>query len=234
MRGVVFILVDAAREENIGAAARAIKTMGISKLCLVNPVADHLGERARATAHGSNDILEKALIFRKLPDAIAGIDLVIGSTAKKRSVAETYYPVEDLPKIILDKEDAIKNVAIVFGGEESGLSNEQLAQCHLLSTIPMYRKYPSLNLAQSVMVYATYLSKVTLTWKKKTLHPPVESELPIIRNKARQILADVDMQPENLIYPRIMERLMLMKKDDINLFHSFCKYYLKKYHGRVK
>ncbi len=234
MRGVVFILVDAAREENIGAAARAIKTMGISKLCLVNPVADHLGERARATAHGSNDILEKALIFRKLPDAIAGIDLVIGSTAKKRSVAETYYPVENLPKIILDKEDAIKNVAIVFGGEESGLSNEQLAQCHLLSTIPMYRKYPSLNLAQSVMVYATYLSKVTLTWKKKTLHPPVESELPIIRNKARQILADVDMQPENLIYPRIMERLMLMKKDDINLFHSFCKYYLKKYHGRVK
>jgi tRNA/rRNA methyltransferase len=234
MREVIFILADAAREENIGAAARAITTMGISKMYLVAPIANHLGERARATAHGSSDILEKARIFSSLSDALAGIDLVIGSTAKKRSVAETYYPVEDLPRIILDKGTAIKNAAIVFGGEESGLSNEQLAQCHLLSTIPMYRKYPSLNLAQSVMVYATYLSKVTLTWKKKTQHHPVEAELPIVREKARQILADVDMQPENLIYPRIMERLMLMKKDDINLFHSFCKFYLKKYHGRVK
>ncbi|MBW6479050.1 MAG: hypothetical protein K0B37_06430, partial [Bacteroidales bacterium] len=80
----------------------------------------------------------------------------------------------------------------------------------------------------------TYLSKVTLQWKKKSIDPPVEAELPIVREKARQILGDVDMQPDNLIYRRIMERLMLLNKDDINLFHSFCKFYLKKYHGRVK
>jgi len=234
MKEVIFILANAAREENIGAAARAIKTMGISNLYLVAPIANHLGERSRATAHGSIDILEKTQIFQSLSDAISGIDLVIGSTAKKRSVAQVYNPVDDLPQIILDKGNTIKNVAIVFGGEESGLSNEQLAQCHFLSTIPMYRKYPSLNLAQSVMVYATYLSKVTLQWKKKSVDPPVEAELPIVRDKARQILGDVDMQPDNLIYRRIMERLMLLNKDDINLFHSFCKFYLKKYHGRVK
>ena len=234
MKEVIFILADAAREENIGAAARAIKTMGISNLYLVAPIADHLGERALATAHGSNDILEKAKIFHNLSDAIAGIDFVIGSTAKRRNVAETYHPVEDLPQIIFDKGTTIKNIAIVFGGEESGMSNDQLAQCHLLSTIPMQRKYPSLNLAQSVMVYATYLSKVTLTWKKKTNDLPAEAELPIVREKARQILADVEMLPDNLIYTRIMERLMLLNKDDINLFHSFCKFYLKKYHGRVK
>ncbi|MFN2396032.1 MAG: TrmJ/YjtD family RNA methyltransferase [Bacteroidales bacterium] len=234
MKEVIFILADAAREENIGAAARAIKTMGLSKLYLVAPMANHLGERSRATAHGSQEILENAKVFSSLSEAIKNIDLVIGSTAKKRSVAQTYHPVEDLPQIIFDKGTTIKSVAIVFGGEESGMSNEQLAQCHFLSTIPMYRKYPSLNLAQSVMVYATYLSKVTFNWKKKTIDPPVEAELPIVRDKARQILADVDMQPDNLIYSRIMERLMLMNKDDINLFHSFCKYYLKKYHGRVK
>ncbi|MBW6481116.1 MAG: hypothetical protein K0B37_16930, partial [Bacteroidales bacterium] len=178
MREVIFILANAAREENIGAAARAIKTMGISNLYLVAPIANHLGERSRATAHGSIDILEKVKIFSSLSDAIEGIDLVIGSTAKKRNVAQVYNPVDDLPQIILDKGNTIKNVAIVFGGEESGLSNEQLAQCHFLSTIPMYRKYPSLNLAQSVMVYATYLSKVTLQWKKKSIDPPVEAELP--------------------------------------------------------
>jgi tRNA/rRNA methyltransferase len=231
---LIFILCEPAREENIGASARALKTMGIDKLYLVNPIANHQGEKARATAHGSIDILESAKVFSHLAAAIEGIDLVIGSTAKKRNVAETYFEAESLPDLILGKGD-LQNAAIVFGGEESGLSNEQLALCHIRSTIPMANKYPSLNLAQSVMVYATYLSKLTLRPRsKKKERKPVEAEFPIIREKAKQILADVNMKPDNLIYPRIMERLMLLEKDDINLFHSFAKYYLKKYHGRLK
>ncbi len=234
MPELIFVLVNPAREENIGAAARALNTMGISKLYLVAPLVNHLGGKAKATAHASHDLLENARIFPDLKNAISQVDLVIGSSAKKRNVAETYYPVEDIPKIITDKGDTIQSVAIVFGGEESGLSNEQLALCHLFSTIPMYRSYPSLNLAQSVMVYATYLSKLTFDWDKKT-HPELTApELPVIREKATQILEDVNMPPDNLIYPRIMKRLMMMNKDDINLFHSFCKFYLKKYHGRVK
>lgn len=231
---LTFVLVNAARQENIGAAARALKTMGISQLFLVNPLTDHLGEKARATAHASHDILENALLFDELEQALHGVDLVIGSTAKKRNVAQTYHPVEDLPGIILGKGDAVGHTAIVFGGEESGLSNEQLNQCDILSTIPMYRKYPSLNLAQSVMVYATYLSKLTLNWKKKKTHSPATPELPVIREKARQILSDVQLHPDHLLHGAIMESLMLLNKDDINLFHSFCKFYLKKYHGRVK
>jgi tRNA/rRNA methyltransferase len=231
---LTFVLVNPAREENIGAAARALKTMGIFNLYLVAPLADHLGNKSRATAHASNDLLENALVFPTLELATKDMDLIVGSTAKKRNVAETYHPVEDLPGIILGKGNTIQKVAIVFGGEESGMSNEQLAQCHLLTTIPMHRKYPSLNLAQSVMVYATYLSKLTLSWEKKTPKEPVQAELPVIREKAMQILSDVELHPENLIYPRIMKRLMMLNKDDINLFHSFCKYYLKKYHGRLK
>jgi tRNA/rRNA methyltransferase len=231
---LIFILCNPAREENIGAAARALKTMGISEMNLVNPIADHLGEKSRATAHGSTDILEAVKVFPDLTSAIEGVDLVIGSTAKKRNVAETYFEAEALPDLITAKGDLL-NVAIVFGGEESGLSNEQLALCHIRSTIPMANKYPSLNLAQSVMVYATYLSKLTLRPRsKKKERKPVDAELPIIREKAKQLLADVNMKPDNLIYPRIMERLMLLEKDDINLFHSFAKYYLKKYHGRLK
>ncbi len=228
------MLVNPAREENIGAAARALKTMGIFHLLLVAPMANHLGERARATAHASHDILESAVVFDTLQEAISRFDLVIGSTAKNRNVAETYHPVENLAEIITAKGNTINQVAIVFGGEESGLSNEQLALCHVLSTVPMYSKYPSLNLAQSVMVYASHLSRLTLNRETITEQMPVESELPVVRDKARQILADVEMQPGNIIYTRIMERLMIMNKDDINLFHSFCKFYLKKYHGRVK
>jgi tRNA/rRNA methyltransferase len=234
MQELIFVLVNPAREENIGAAARAMKTMGIFNMYLVAPIADHLGSRSLATAHGSHDILEKANIFDSLNGALKGIDLSIGSTAKKRNVAHTYHPVEDLAGIISRKGDTVSKVAVVFGGEESGLSNDHLAQCHLLSTIPMHRKYPSLNLAQSVMVYANHLSKLTLTWKKRSPSEPVEAELPIVRNKAMQILEDVELHPDNLIYPRIMERLMLLEKEDVNLFHSFCKYYLKKYHGRLK
>jgi tRNA/rRNA methyltransferase len=229
-----FILVQPAREENIGAAARAMNTMGIFRLSIVAPLANHLGERARATAHASNDILESASIFEKLEDAIQDADFVIGSTAKNRNVAEVFHPVENLPEIIIQKGDTIQKVAIVFGGEESGLSNEHLRQCHMLSTIPMYKPYPSLNLAQAVMVYATHLSKISLTHTNTIESQAPIAELPVVRDKARQILEDVELTPENIIYPRIMERLMLMNKDDINLFHSFSKYYLKKYHGRVK
>jgi tRNA/rRNA methyltransferase len=231
---IIFILVNPAREENIGAAARALKTMGIDKLYLVAPLANHLGEKAKATAHASNEILEKALIFNRLEDALKNIDLTIASTARKRSLVETFHMVDELPQMIMDKGDTIANVAIVFGGEESGLSNDHLSLCHIMSTIPMASSYPSLNLAQSVMVYATYLSKLTINVKTSMPPMPVKAELPIIREKAEQILADVKMLPDNLIYSRIMERLMLLNKDDINLFHSFCKYYLTKYHGRIK
>lgn len=234
MPEIIFILVNAAREENIGASARALKTMGIKKLYLVNPLTNPLGEKARATAHASLDVLEGARIFNHFSEAIQNIDLVIGSTAKERIVSQTFHPVEDLAEIILNKGNTIDRVAIVFGGEESGLSNEHLSLCHMLSTIPMYSKYPSLNLGQSVMVYATYLSKITLSWKEKATNKPATAELSVVREKAKQILDDVNLQPDNLIYPRIMERLMTFEKDDINLFHSFCKYYLKKYHGRLK
>jgi tRNA/rRNA methyltransferase len=234
MQEIVFILVSPAREENIGASARALKTMGFCNLWLVHPQCDHLGERARATAHGSNDILENAAIFSSLKEARTGISLLIGSAAKKRNVAQDYHRVEDLPEIILGKGEAVQKVGVVFGSEESGLSNEDLGLCDLLSTIPMIRKYPSLNLGQAVMVYAVYLSKLSLEYARKKARPAGEDELQVVKQKATQVLADVGMDHNGNIYPRIMERLMLLDKEDLNLFHSFCKFYLKKYHNRLK
>ncbi len=231
---IVFILSGASRQENVGAAARALKTMGIFQLRLVNPLCDHLGERARATAHGSRDILETAEIFESLSEARKDLSLLIGSAAKKRNIREDAHPVEELPGILKAKGDTIHKVGIAFGGEESGLSNRELDLCHLLTTIPMYRKYPSLNLGQAVMVYAATLSRLTLDYARKTMIPPSRDELSIVREKARKVLADVELPEDHIIYRRIMERLMLLGRDDMHLFHSFCKFYLKKYHGRVK
>ena len=231
---IVFILVEPAREENVGAAARAMKIMNIPELRLVAPLCDHLGERARATAHASNDILDNSMVFESLEAAREDISMLVGSAAKRRTVGEDVHLVENLPALISAKGQTVKSVAVAFGGEESGLSNSHLRQCDMLSTIPMYRKYPSLNLGQAVMVYATYLSKLTMSYASKKQPDVAEAELPVIRTKALQVLADVGMDPDGIIHRRIMERLMLMGKDDLNLFHSFCKFYLKKYHGRIK
>lgn len=234
MPNLFVIIVEPAREENVGAAARAMKTMGFENLYLVNPKCKYLGEKSIATAHASRDILENASIFTSLQQAIEGMDLVIASTAKKRTVYEDNHAVEQLPSIILAKGDLLQKVAVVFGREESGLSNEELSLCHLFSSIPMVRPYPSLNLSQAIMVYCTYLSRFNFPHEKQATSMPPASELPVVRQKAQQILDDVGILPSNNIYARVMERLMMLDKDDTNLFHSFCKYYLMKYHGRKK
>ncbi len=231
---IVFILSAPAREENVGAAARAMKTMGIRNLRLVKPLCNHLGERSRATAHGSVDILEQATIFENLAEATEDLSLLIGTAAKKRNIREDRHPVHDLPGLLQAKGDSISKVGIVFGGEESGLSNRELDQCHLLSTIPMAARYPSLNLGQAVMVYAYVLSELSLQHNPKNQHTPSGDELTVVRQKAEQVLADVTIPDDHIIYRRIMERLMILNKDDMHLFHSFCKFYLKKYRGRVK
>lgn len=231
---IFFILSSPAREENVGAAARAIKTMGVSGLRLVKPLCDHLGGRARATAHGSVEVLEQAQMFDSLSEASDDLSLLIGTAAKKRNIREDRHPVGDLPALLQAKGDLMSRVGIAFGGEESGLSNRELDLCHLLTTIPMAARYPSLNLGQAVMVYASVLSKLTLKHSRKKQTAATKDELAVVREKALQVLSDVEIPQEHIIHRRIMERLMLLNRDDMHLFHSFCKFYLKKYHGRVK
>ncbi len=222
-----------AREENIGAAARAMKTMAINELRLVNPLCNYLGDRSRATAHGSVDVLERAKVYSGMPEATADISLLIGTAAKKRNIREDRHPVETLPEIIRAKGSIAGKIGVAFGGEESGLSNSELDLCHILSTIPMAARYPSLNLGQAVMVYAFVLSRLTLDIAPKKQRHATENELLIVRRKALQVLKDVHIPANHIIHRRIMERLMMLGQDDMHLFHSFCKYYLKKYHGQT-
>ena len=159
-----FILVEPAVPENIGAVARALKVMGFSDLRLVNP-ADHLSDSARWLAHASCDVLESAGVYGSLEEAVDNLDLVIGTTAKRRTVKYDYYRPEELKDIIAGKEGTVHKLGIVFGREESGLTNRELHLCDLLSTVPIANPYPSLNLGQSVMLYAYVLSD--LKWEDK-------------------------------------------------------------------
>jgi len=208
----------------MGAAARAMKTMGFSNLRLVNP-GNYLGERALATAHASNEILEQAEVYTTLADATSDIDLVIGSAAKHRNVKTDYHWVGDLPKILARKGESVSSVAIVFGREESGLANDELALCHLLTTIPMRSKYPSLNLGQAVMVYAYELSKVESIYARKKERKVTQGEYVVARQRLEQLLTNIEMDPK--VQDRIIERFALLGEEDISLFHRFFQKYSK-------
>ena len=156
-----FILVEPGEAGNIGAAARALNTMGFIDLRLVRPKADPLSGIAKAFAHGSEHILENASMHEQLADALTDIDLACACTARHRIQKYHYVAASDLPAELHKKGTALQRVAIVFGSERSGLSNQDVDQCDLLTTIPQANLQPSLNLSQAVMVYSYTLAQRT-------------------------------------------------------------------------
>ncbi len=220
-----FILVEPAVPGNIGAAARALNTMGYTDLRLVKPC-DHLSEEARMLAHGSNDILENAGLYSSLETSLEGIDIAIATTAKKRQARVEYLPASDLPGFLEGKGKSINTVGIVFGKEESGLSNDEIRKCDVVSSIPMARPYPSLNLGQAVMLYAYILSEYTLEPVRPVQQEPVDEDgFRKMMNEARMALSDMGFQDSPAIYNRLLERLAYLGMDDIHLLHSVLNRY---------
>ena len=144
------ILVGTTHTGNIGSVARAMKTMGLSQLWLVAPKEEPDGQ-AYALAAGASDILAKARIVERLEDAIADCGLVVGTSARSRTLP---WPMLDprscAQKAVIEARD--KPVAIIFGRENSGLSNEELQLCNHHLCIAANPEYSSLNLAMAVQV----------------------------------------------------------------------------------
>lgn len=160
---LVFVLVSPRHPGNIGAAARALKTMGFTALRLVDPCpfdSGIPGDRGAAfqLAVHSHDILETAPVHATLADAVADCDLVIGTTAKLRHHRHSVLTPPQLKDMLVDKQALLGRVALVFGPEDTGLTNEHLDACALLTTVPLAVTQPSLNLAQAVMVYSYALA----------------------------------------------------------------------------
>jgi tRNA/rRNA methyltransferase len=217
---ISFILVEPAVPENVGAAARALKTMGFSRLVLVNPCA-YLSGPAHWLAHGSVEILEQAKVYSTLKDAIVNFDFVVGTSARKRSVKYDYYPLHKLSSFLTSKGQSVENAAIVFGREESGLRNDELKLCDLVTTIPMKTTFPSLNLAQAVMLSAWELSEIQVNATAEVENKSDES-LHSLLQKAHTILTDAGFKEDSAIFPRFLERISFLEEGDIHLLHSFC------------
>lgn len=146
------VLVNTSHPGNIGAAARAMKNMGIDRLYLVEP-REFPAPRALWRAAGAADVLERAQVVGSLAEAVADCALVIGTSARERRIP---WPLLD-PRECGQRawqESARHQVALVFGREDRGLTNDELAQCGFHVHIPANPDYSSLNLAAAVQVLA--------------------------------------------------------------------------------
>lgn len=146
------VLCQTSHPGNIGATARAMKTMGLSDLALVNPKKFPHAE-ATAMASGATDLLEQAQCYGTLQEALAGCNLVIGLSARRRELTHELVTARMAAEAAAQVA-ASQKVALVFGTEMSGLSNAELIQCQQLAMIPANPEYSSLNLGAAVQVLA--------------------------------------------------------------------------------
>jgi tRNA/rRNA methyltransferase len=152
-----FVLVEPSHPGNVGAAARALKTMGFARLVLVRPRVSHVHEHpeACAMASGATDVLANAHVAESLEDALSGVHWSLALSARPRE----YGPPMLMPRVAAERAHVIvgegaQEVALVFGNERAGLSNADVDRCSAIVHIPANPAYSSLNLAQAVQVLA--------------------------------------------------------------------------------
>lgn len=150
LANIRIVLIGTKHPGNIGAAARAMKTMGLRQLYLVNPQEFPSG-KATAMSSNADDVLAEAVVVDNLDHALAGCGLVIGTSARQRKLPWPLLEPRECAKLMA-QHSASQTVALLFGREDTGLLNEELDRCHYHVTIPANPEYSSLNLAAAVQV----------------------------------------------------------------------------------
>ncbi|MFM5011717.1 tRNA/rRNA methyltransferase [Aeromonas veronii] len=221
-----FVLVAPARPANVGAAARAMKTMGFDAMRLVASRV-HEEEEASWVAHGAQEILTQAEAFDTLPEALADMDLVIATTARERGRYQHYLTPGEIREQIRSKP-SLGKVAIVFGCEESGLSNEQLAEVDLISYLPLKVSYPSLNLGQAIMLYAYEMSQLVDELNADGAAAVAENvdnagQVRVLKSKTAELLGELGVSQDEKLHQWVMDRVPMLPQRDLNMLHLLCK-----------
>jgi TrmH family RNA methyltransferase len=155
-----FLLLNTSHPGNIGAAARAMKTMGLEQLYLVQPK-EFPSAEATARASGADDLLARAQVFEELDEALQGCNLVIGASARERSIPCPLLDPRECAAMIAGQGGSGR-AAVLFGNEQSGLSNAEMDRCRYLVRIPANPGYSSLNLAAAVQIMAYELRMASI------------------------------------------------------------------------
>ncbi len=153
---ISFILIDTLESGNIGASARALKNLGFSGLRLVRP-GNFPSDEAGWFAHGAEDVLSNTSVHKDLEDALKDKSVVIGTTRRAGKKRGKVYPVREAAERI--RQLSVNNrIALLFGREDRGLTNEETAACSFMISIPASAENPSFNLAQALLIIAYELS----------------------------------------------------------------------------
>ena len=226
------VLVNTSHPGNIGGVARAMKNMGLSKLVLVEPQ-EFPSDKADARSSGAVDLLDNALVVNSLPEAVAGCGLVVGTSARSRHIPWPLMTPRQTATQTL-QEAPQHEVALVFGREDRGLTNEELHQCNFHMHIPTNENFSSLNLAAAVQVIAYELRVGAIAMQEakeadveETVEKPQwgtdwdielasNDELERLLEHMHQTLVDIEfLDPENprQLMPRL-RRLYLRARPD--------------------
>ena len=152
---VHFILFKPQLAENIGACARALKNFNFTKLKLVSPKISFPNEKILATSVDAKDIIKSSKIYKNFEDAIKDVDCVIATSSRIRKKNYKYLSLSELKKI-----DFKKKIAILFGPEASGLTNNELSYANYLIKLPTNNNFQSLNLSHCVIIFCYEIFKI--------------------------------------------------------------------------
>ncbi|MGH8382726.1 tRNA (cytosine(32)/uridine(32)-2'-O)-methyltransferase TrmJ [Pseudomonas sp.] len=160
LQNIRVVLVNTSHPGNIGGAARAMKNMGLSRLVLVDPQ-DFPSHEADARASGANDVLVGAQVVATLEEALVGCNLVFGTSARERRIPWPLVDPRECASKVIERAAQGEEIALVFGREYAGLTNEELQRCHFHVHIPSNPDFSSLNLGAAVQVLAY---EVRMAW----------------------------------------------------------------------
>jgi tRNA/rRNA methyltransferase len=221
------LLMEPEEGGNLGSICRALKTLGYPPPKLIAaPEGIERSPEARRLAHGAREYLEEVERYENLEAVADTYDLIVGTTARRRRTVTEYLDLRELPGLLRRKGSSAGRVAILFGSEASGLPSSVLKKCDLISTVPLRTSYPSLNLAQAVLLYAYELSPL-MTDKRKENGKRVpggagaEAAGPAYRALLERIVRLLSEREVNEpLIGRVRERLAHVEEGDVSLIHS--------------
>ena len=228
------VLAHPSHPGNIGAAARAMKTMGLKNLVLIKPRQFPHAD-ADALASGATDVLAAARVVATLQDALQGTVFAIGMTARKRDLSHPIVELREAARRAVD-ETELGEVAVVFGTEISGLSNAELDRCQLVANIPANPEYSSLNLAASVQVAAYEIAQAATAWKSQrgaVRQPASHEEIEAFYAHLEQSMIETrfldPQRPKRLMtrLRRLFARAQL-EKEEVNILRGILAAYQRK------
>lgn len=162
-----FVLVRPQMGENIGAAARAMLNFGLDRMRLVAPRDGWPNQSAVAMASGAGRVLDEAMLVERTVDAVSDCSFVFATTARQRGMTKPVVTPERAMQMARDRIAAGEKVAVLFGPERAGLENDDIALANAIISVPVNPEFPSLNLAQCVLLTG-------YEWRRQTVETPAE------------------------------------------------------------